>query len=349
MKKILLASVALSAFAGAAAAEVSFSGDATVGYNDAATVLTYWNADLDVAFSQELDNGLTAAANVTLSYVNNDQGAAGGVNVDDNWKVSLSSESASIVFGDTEFAAVSAWASAGDMANDGFREIAANGTNLKGTVSFGQATVAVSYDAAAGADLGSVDAGVTVDMGSATAVLAYQEGVAGGVDELIGLSVSTTVAGADLTVAYASNNTASTDSIGVKVGYAFGDVTTSAYYVSESAQDDGFGLTVGYAAGPVALEAFYADVNSLVETRIQGSYDLGNGLVITAGSIDGDSTTDNDFANYLVAEYDLGGGASVMASFADANNAAAVTGGDIDTFGGYELMDGTTIELSFSF
>ena len=357
MKKILLASVALTAFAGAAAAEVSFSVDGAMGHvsNNATAANNgmYWNADLNVALSQELDNGVTAAAGMTFSFVDNNQGntnAVDALSVDDNWKVSLSSEMGSIVFGDTEFAAVSAWASAGDMANDGFREIAANGTNLKGTINYGQVSAAVSYDATAGQDLGTSDFGITADLGSATAVVAYQEGVANGIDELLGVSVATSVSGADITVAYASNETDNTDSTGIKVGYSFGDVKATAFFVNESAQADGQGITLDYASGPVALQAFYADVNSLVETRVQGSYDLGNGLVITAGSIDGDSTTDDDFANYVVAEYDLGGGATLLASFADGAAGTSAAGStDIDTFGGYELNDGTTIELSFAF
>jgi hypothetical protein len=36
-----------------------------------------------------------------------------------------------------------------------------------------------------------------------------------------------------------------------------------------------------------------------------------------------------------------------MASFAEANN--PVISCDIDTFGGYELKHGTTVELSFAF
>ena len=356
---ILLASVALTAFAGAAAAEVSFSGDAALGYND--TIDTdattagvqagmYWNADLDVAFSQELDNGITAAANVTLNIADDAQGQTGDDIVGDNWKVSLTAANGSLVYGDTEFAAVSAWKSAGDMANDGFREIGAAGSNLKGSVTLGGATVAVSYDAAAGADLGTVDAAVTATVGAASVVAAYQEGVAGGIDELFGLSVATSMGGADVTLAYANNNTDDTNSIGVKVAYTVADVKATAFYVAESdaAREDGYGLTLDYTAGALSLQGFYANVNDLEETRVQGSYDMGNGLVITAGSIDGDSTADDDFANYLVAEYDLGGGAALMASFVD-GQAGGVNSTDIDTFGGYELNDGTTIELSFAF
>ena len=350
---ILLASVALTAFAGAAAAEVSFSGDAAVGYVDgnlAANNGMYWNADLDVAFSQELDNGITAAANVTLNIADNAQGQAAGAIVGDNWKVSLTAANGSLVFGDTEFAAVSAWKSAGDMANDGFREIGAAGSNLKGSVTLGDATVAVSYDATAGQDLGTVDAAVTATVGGASVVAAYQEGVAGGIDELFGLSVATSMGGADVTLAYANNNTDDTNSLGVKVAYTISDVKATVFYVAESAaaREDGYGLTLDYTAGALSLQGFYANVNDLEETRVQGSYDMGIGLVITAGSIDGDSTADDDFANYLVAEYDLGGGAAIMASFAD-GQAGGVNSTDIDTFGGYELNDGTTIELSFAF
>ena len=359
MKKILLASVALTAFAGAAAAEVSFSGDGAVGHvsdnGTAANNGMYWNADLNVAFSQELDNGITATAGMTFSFVDDNQGNAASVDalsVDDNWKVTLSSDMASLSFGDVEFAAVSAWKSAGTMVNDGFREIGDNGTNLKGSVTYGQVTAAVSYDADAGQDLGTADIGITADLGGATAVIAYQEGVTGGIDELLGVSVSTSMSGVDFTVAYASNETDNQDSTGLKVGYAFGDVKASAFFVSESVGEDGYGMTVDYTAGALKLQAFYEEVDNAgvaeEETRIQAQYDLGNGLVLTAGSIDGDDAADDDFASYLVAEYSLGGGASLMASYAD-GQAGGVGSTDIDTFGGYELNDGTTIELSFAF
>ena len=70
---ILLASVALTAFAGAAAAEVSFSGSATLGYNDDNGRLAnnatfgdhngfYSDLNVDVALSATLDNGITVSA-----------------------------------------------------------------------------------------------------------------------------------------------------------------------------------------------------------------------------------------------------------------------------------------------
>ena len=58
--------------AGVAAAEVTFSGTANFGYNDtdhatgASVGAAFSDMDLNIAFSQELNNGYTAAASVEL-------------------------------------------------------------------------------------------------------------------------------------------------------------------------------------------------------------------------------------------------------------------------------------------
>ena len=75
MKSILLASASIFAFVGAAAAEVTFAGSATLGYNDTDNLAEdgvgetgddeigfYWDANVAVTLSQELDNGVTASA-----------------------------------------------------------------------------------------------------------------------------------------------------------------------------------------------------------------------------------------------------------------------------------------------
>ncbi|APO88410.1 hypothetical protein A9199_13535 [Donghicola sp. JL3646] len=354
---MLLASVALTAFAGAAAAEVSFSGSATVGNlngytagsSDTTTDGMYWDADLGVSMSQELDNGITAAASFTILIADGNNGNT-DLDTDEDFVLSLSSDMGSLSFGDVEFAAVSAWKSAGDMATDGFREVDDESV-LKGEVSFGSVTAAVAYvaDSTVTTDsLTDLSAAVTADLGAATAVVAFQEETADQ-DEMFGISVATSLSGVDLTVAYSSNNTTDKDSTGIKAVYTIDAVKLTGFYVAESDQEDGYGLTVDYTAGALKAQAFFANVNDLDETRLQGSYDLGNGLVLTAGTIDGDSNTDGDFANYIVAEYDLGGGASLMASYADLNNDGATAYNDIDTFGGYELNAGTTLEVSFAF
>jgi outer membrane protein OmpU len=271
----------------------------------------------------------------------------------------------------TAYAAESLWQSAGDMAADGFSE-ADNDIVLRGELTFGSVTAAVSTaiedhaGTEADDDATQLSVAAVADLGNYTVGFAYQEesglfgaapAVAGdyNMNEVLGLFASTTVAGFDVTLAYAEQTVfgggMSRSSVGLEVGYTMGDITLGAYYVAEdnNTADESYGVSVGYASGPIALAAYFNTDLDSDEFAVQGSYDLGNGLVMTAGSIDGDSTTDNDFAAFIVADYDLGGGASVMASFADANNVGTLTSDDIDTFGGYELKHGTTVELSFAF
>jgi outer membrane protein OmpU len=281
-----------------------------------------------------------------------------------------------LYYGVTAFAAESLWQSAGDMAADGFSE-ADNDIALRGELTFGSVTAAIStviedsVGLEADDDATQLSVAAVADLGTFTVGFAYQEesgtfsgsdddgtpfvSVAGGGDlvaaEVMGVFASTTVAGFDVTLAYADNSV--DNSLGLEVGYTMGDITLGAYYVSEdnaaSTEDQSYGVSVGYASGPIALAAYFNTDLGSDEFAVQGSYDLGNGLVMTAGMIDGDSLTDNDFANFIVADYDLGGGASVMASFAEGNNATSDASDDIDTFGGYELKAGTTVELSFAF
>ncbi|SMX41984.1 porin [Octadecabacter ascidiaceicola] len=367
MKNMLLASTALVAFAGAAAAEVSFTGDVTVGYNDDVEDGFYYDAGVDVGLSQALDNGLTAAASFDLNIID-ENGRPNGTDVNfDDWEMSLSSDTAGLHFGVTDFAAETHWQSAGDMGADNFSD-ASDEIVLRGDLSFGNVDASVSYAVAddngveADDDFTQLSLGVVGTFGNFTVGMAYQEasGLFGGVSgsvangdyvdaEVLGLFAQTSVAGFDVELAYAENSTAGTDSTGIEVGYTVGDITLGAYYVMESVANDAMGVSVAYASGPVSVAAYYNDDRGNDEYALQGSYDVGNGLVITAGMIDGSSVTDNDFANYVVAEYDLGGGASVLASFADSNNAATATSDDIDTFGGYELKHGTTVEISFAF
>jgi outer membrane protein OmpU len=374
MKKILLASVALTAFAGAAAAEVSFSGSATLGYNDDNGRLAggavfgdhqgfYSDLNLDVAFSAELDNGLTVSASADVDEVDAEDNASRGVTV------TLSSANASLVYGDTEFAAKSMWSAAGDMEADSFSIQDGEGV-LKGTLSFGGVDLAVSGVAyndqgtAAADDLAQMSVGAKATVGAATVVVAYQEEVVA-TDfatastngdfynaETLGISVAMSVAGADVKLAYASEKTTGGtdyDSTGIAVSYPMGDVTVSAYFVAEddsTAVDakDNYGVKFAYAAGAVAGTLGFASEQGTDYVSLEGSYDLGNGLNIYAGAITKDGDTDD---TYVGASYDLGGGASLLVSYADDTNNDEAAGDDDIGAQGYAV--GTTVELSFAF
>ncbi|MFN2305450.1 MAG: porin, partial [Paracoccaceae bacterium] len=119
MKRILLTSTALVAFAGAAAAEghtsTVFTGSATLGYNDIgelapATAETddgfYWDAELGVLASAALNGGLTASAEYNIEVAN------GGTGVDlesGDFVLKLASDTASIAIGDLDPVAEDRW------------------------------------------------------------------------------------------------------------------------------------------------------------------------------------------------------------------------------------------------
>ncbi len=391
MKSILLATTALVAFAGAAAADghtsITFSGNTEFGFNDSdpsATALAnpdynddeqgfYWNTDIDVTMSATLDNGLTASTSFEIDIVNDTNN--GNISADE-WVASLESENAGIFIGDTSFAAETHWVSAGDMEGDSFSE--ADGENaVRGDVNIGPVSASVSYvisdaegvivsdDTDIGDDVDQLSFGMAAEFGVVTIAAAYQEesvfdaalvdtdtvvydpATANGdfnTDEVFGISVAGTFAGATVTVAYAEETNADEQSTGVKIAYPFGPVTATAYYVSEDGAgdpEDNYGLNVAYADGPIAVTADYQDDQGTEKWSLEGSYDVGNGLSVFAGVLN-DNEGDEDY--YVAATYDLGGGAELLVSYAEDDD-----GDNEDEIGADDYQAGTTVELSFAF
>lgn len=366
MKKILLSSAAIVAFAGAASADISWTGSASLGYNDDVNVEdgVFFDADIDVSASTELNNGWTAALKFGFQVQDeSDDGAAeDGFDGDNNILLSLTNGTYGLYLGDTEYAAASLWDGVSEMAQDGFSEQDDENV-LKVTGTFGDVEVAYST-AVSGSETGQQSIGAAATFGNYDFSLGYQEettvvpaGASTDDDfntaDVLGLSVGTSFGGADVTFAYAKSG--DEDSTGLEVSYPVGDVTLGAFYVSESASDDKMGVSAAYAAGALEAKVYYKDLAGNDEFGLGGTYDLGTGLVLAAGYIGGDSTSDNDFGTYVAADYDLGGGASLLVSYADLENYDDVLAadGDLDDLdtvvGGYELNAGFTVELSLDF
>lgn len=372
MKRILLSSACIVAFAGAAAADghagISFSGSANLGFNDDALGDNdgfYSDLDIKAGFAAVLDNGLTAAASLDLEDLANSKNGL-------TYELSLTSETAGMYYGDTNFAAQNVWVAAGDMEADGFSE--ADGEEaLRAELTFGAVSAQMSYVLAnnegtrnVADSVNQLSLGVAADFGGVNVVAAYQAesdeaaGFYGDRDkpaagtnptygtngdfkdaEVFGLSVGTSFSGADVRLAYASNETAGTDSTGIQVSYPIGPVTATAYYVSESAGGDNFGVTLAYENGPIAVKLDYDDDQGVEKIGLEGSYDVGNGLTIFAGYLTDDGT---DERTYIAGSYDLGSGASLLVSYA--NDADDVDG---DEIGAGDYQRGTTVELTFEF
>jgi outer membrane protein OmpU len=390
MKKILLSSAALVAFAGAAAADVSWTGAATFGYNDDLESGLYADVDIDVKMSQELNNGWTAAAKFGFELVDGDgsAGAAsltnGDFSADGNILISLTSDMGGVYLGDTAFAAETYWSGVTNMAEDSFSE-ADGETVLRGEVKYGNVTAGVSalvdnanvaagaYDAdtsvdsvvdgdptndadgtavTASGDLVQLSFGAMADLGGFSVAVGYQEEWNGAVgdggyvqatvdngdltlNEVFGVSVSTSFSGADLTLAYAKDNTDGDDSLGAEVAYPMGAVTLGAFYVAESAGDDRYGITAAYAEGDLSVKGWVHDGGD-EDFGVNIAYGMGDWGVFVGGS-------DDDGA-YIGGELDLGNGASFTVSFANDDDDASN-----DEIGPQEYLHGTTVAVSLSF
>ncbi|EAQ07658.1 porin [Yoonia vestfoldensis] len=375
MKSILLTTTALVAFAGAAVADghtgVSFSGTANLGYNDEANTAAgaddyngfYFDTTLTVKGATELDNGVTASAQFNIDIQEDGLGSANSVadgntalNADD-FVMALSTESATLTFGDTATAAGKMWVSAGDMESDGFTTAAFDAAEadavLRGDVTMGDVSASVSYvivTTGTEQEIDQLSFGVKAAVAGVTISAAYEEATTkqtelddANNDEIFGLSVGFAAAGANFTVAYAEDE--NSQSTGVKASMPVGPVTVTGYYVDENAGngDANLGVNVKYSADALTVAVDYQDDQGTTKVGIDGSYDLGNGLTILAGAFD-QETQGTD--TYVAAAYDLGGGAALLVSYADAETTDALAD---DEVGGPDYQVGTTVAVSFKF
>lgn len=370
MYRILLASTALVSLAGVASAEITWSGQVELGYNDQETVEdgegVIATAEITPKLSVELDYGLTAEAEATILFL--DQEGGGGVDTDDlsddfeaeSFILGLSGDAFAMAFGTVDFAPDSMWQSAGDMESDAFSE--ADGetgilfTGSYGPLSFGLSSVLHTDDFALGGDgegeFDQLGVAVNGEFDMFDVSVAYQEEATYDFDpdengdfedaEVFALSVGTSFEGLDVRLGYARNETADTDSTGIELGYDIQDVALGGYFVSESEGGDNWGVSVGYESGPLVAEAYYEDEQGAYLTGVEGSYEVSESVVILAGVID-DEDPEDDGGAYVGAEFDLGNGASFLVSYAEADNESE------DELGAPEIRHGATALLTLEF
>lgn len=400
MKRILLSSAAVVAFAGAASAQeltgvtesvaeaaplaetigVTLSGTAILGYNDRNnSAVTDDNIDffsdleIQINLSVELDNGLVAAASIDLEDLAGGQGAGEedttsifGVETSEvDFELSLTSQTAGLFYGDTAFAADNTWIEVGNMDSDNFSE--ADGEEvIRAQASYAGVDAAVSYAISnANGDRNLVDTvsqlsiGASYEFNGFTIIGAYQDSsdeaagffsLANGdfnEDEVYGVSVATTYAGADIRIGYANDEGRNTDSYGVEVSYPFGPVTATAFYVVEddfgSNTSDNYGLEFAYEQGPLSVTATYEhESDGSDDYALEGSYQVSEELILFAGYLAPEAAGEDGY--YIGGEYDLGSGASLEVSFADGDDAEFE-----DEIGSEAFQSGTTIQLEFDF
>lgn len=388
MKRILLASASMFAFAGVANAEVIFGGSATLGYNDTVNDFDdnntgfYWSGNIDVTLAQELDNGVAVAIGFDFDFADDNLGED---LVSGSYLLALTTDTAALFFGDTSFAAQTYWVSAGDMEADSFSD-ADGETVLRGEIQAYGIVAGASYVVAdAGGDLvnenGDVDQlslGMNGTFGMFSVAAAFQEDSNANGDynprvengdfvaaRVYGVSAGASFAGADFRLAYAmregydgpgGNGGEDISSTGIQASYPIGPVTLTAYYVLEDDnddEDDNYGFTAIYSSGPIAVTLDYDNDQNGGNDGEGGAHKIG-----------------------LDGSYDLGNGVSILAGYYAQDNetgfnndneyyiatdvdlgggasflasyAYGPDNGD-DEIGGPDYQEGTTVELSFEF
>jgi len=330
----------------------------------------YNDAGINFAMSSTMDSGMTVGATLDMNGTDTDG------NVADAYTLTLASDGLNVSFGSTEYSARSAWKAAGDMATDGwFNQDDAGGNVLKADVTIGGLAVSASAMVAAGtanASPNPLSIAISGSLGGANYVIANE-------GSMMGISATTALGGATVTTAYSTapsettpavaavtaslpgvipavtavtaaaalySTSASDTSTGISVSYPMGSVTTTASYSMESiatngtsTASDSWNIAAAYSAGGASV-TLKTDEDS--SNSVEGSMALG-GATVFAGLADGL----NDM--YLAVSNPLGGGASIMASYAIDERTATGSTDAKDEVGAGNYQEGLTVELKFAF
>jgi len=328
MKNVLFATTALVAFAGAAAAEVSFSGAMTAGYNEIGENGLFFDADLDMSASVDMGDNVTATASVQLFEWDDDNR---DLDADVTVEIVYTGDplSASLKMGDmgdkgaSEYFYADRSGMAIDVENhDGDDEVRA-------LLEFGDFGVAIGCDMAGNqsCDGDGFNFGAGATFGSIELGLGYDDADNG--SEAWGVSADATFGAASVGVSYISNETSGEDSMGVAVGYAVSDaLSVGAYYAANSAaaSDDSYGADVGYTAGALTLGVFFDHTTAGTdEYGVDVAYAVNDQLTVNAGylsgaadSIDnGNGYIDDHF--YAGVDYAINDAISATVSYSTAN------------------------------
>ncbi len=282
MNKILLATTALVATAGFAAADVTLSGSAEIGLIDtgAAGSSVQFHHDMDVRFtlSGETDGGLTFGATIDLDEV------SGGIsNGSGPHAVFISGGFGTVTMGDTDGAFDWAMQEVGigsAIADDHTTHVGFafnsgadgdhDGQVLRYDNTFGDFGVALSAeldDSGASDDIFGLGLKYNAALGGLDLGLGlgYQDN---GTNSIIGLSVDTTFAnGLRAIVNYSDRDglNGMDSHMGLGLGYTSGALTVSANYgefeSTAGVKTDGWGAAVNYDLGGAAVQFGYGSEN----------------------------------------------------------------------------------------
>ena len=318
MKKLLIASTALVATAGMAAADITMSGYAEIGMTDnGGAVGMEMHSDMDVTFklSGASDNGLTFGASIDLDEVSGGIASTGGPHA-----VHVSGAFGTLTMGDTDGAL--------DKANAEVASLTSISDNH---------TAHAGYNGGAGLDSGDILRYDTTAAGFGISASIGQSDVAVA-NDVMGYGITTTLGTVAVSAAYQADNVQDITAVSAKT--TVGGLTITANY-SEATMTDTAAVAAVAAAevvgapDTVAVTAVDAFGNSYEHTGLGLAYTVsGVNLSANFGQYDYDDGSQADGYG-LAANYSLGGGATVMVGYGSGNaraTAATAQAGDVSTF-----------------
>ena len=351
MKNVLLTTTALVAFAGAAAAEMSFSGSTDIGYNDEINGGLFADTEFNLNGSVDLGDGF--AATFTYGFdVDTSDDTDSGLLWDEYPTIEITSPFGSLKGGDLDDKGASEYfyADRDGMALDVENSDTSDRFDLRALVEFGDFGLAVGgVDDGAG-DLDGLSVGAGATFGNFTLGFGYDEADGGlesrdaldvpngNTNEVMAVSLDTTFGDASIGLSYIDDSVET--SVGVAVGYdVSADLSLGAYYASNevAANGDAYGVWASYAMGALGVEAYYdATEDGPDEIYLDVSYEIMAGLTGYAGVYDDGMAADPFF--YIGGVYEINDNLSATVSYADA-----------DEISGPEFKNGTTVMLTASF
>jgi len=303
MKKLLIASTALVATAGMAAADVTVTGHAAAGYHSNLTDNSgtgtyvdngiYSNVGVDFAMSGATDGGLTFAASLNIDAGTEIDQANYEFDANDGGTAGLGSVTVGGAFGTLTFD------NAGiDNLFDG--DYSSHDVSLATTVNGIALTIAADADEsvndgtlAAGTDDSSMSAAYTTGAITTTVTASNHStaGMSSKVNVAYVVSDALTVSGSTKSLSAGGNNVAEVKAVGTVNG-------VSVTVASDNATANGWDLDLGYTVSGVAL-AYGTDESK--KWTLTASYDLGGGASFKAGVKNQNGADDSMYAGVSFA------------------------------------------------
>ena len=265
MKKILLASTALVATTGFAAAEMSWSGSANMGmtYSDNGTTKVHTEIDLGMAATGETDGGIGWKVEMGLDSNTTDGTAAKAA---DAGSVSITGD-----FGTIRVGAVSTAGTTVGIGDVGFDGSAVDTAAHKGRHT-GSTTPDVQWNYTmddiaihASTETSTDDTAVAVSWTSGSMAIAVSHSAAGASAATANaLSVGTSVGGFAVEVTAASHSTAANDSIGMSASMPVDGLGTVTFITGSNDTDAQSSYGLGFAkalGGGATLKGYVGSVN----------------------------------------------------------------------------------------